>query len=211
MGFLGGSDCKESACRERDPGLINGSGRSPGEGNGNPLQYSCLENSMDRATWQATGHGISRSHSQRSNFTSQESDCLPLLAGRSSDSMFHPIRVNTGMAIHIPRTLSASIFVQNWRAVCMLRVSLHSSKWGGKRVIFKLETQAVRKITIFFLWKLDCCSAACHFLVGSHRPVHFHRIQLRTDVEVSTHRAPPTELFNQRMVQSVLGLPYTAF
>jgi len=211
MGFLGGSDCKESACRERDPRLINGSGRSPGEGNGNPLQYSCLENSMDRATWQATCHGISRSHSQRSNFTSQESDCLPLLAGRSSDSMFHPIRVNTGMAIHIPRTLSTSIFVQNRCAVCMLQVSLHSSKWGGKRVIFKLEIQAVRKITIFFLGKLDCCSAACHFLVGSHRPVHFHRIQLRTDVEVSTHRTPPTELFNQRMVQSVLGLPYTAF
>ena len=55
MGFLGGSDCKEAACRERDPGSINGSGRSPGEGNGNPLQYSCLENSMDRAAWQATG------------------------------------------------------------------------------------------------------------------------------------------------------------
>ena len=46
--FPGSSDGKESACNARDPGLIPGSGRSPGERNGNPLQYSCLENSMDR-------------------------------------------------------------------------------------------------------------------------------------------------------------------
>ena len=43
-----------------DPGLIPGSGRSPGEGNGNPLQYSCLGNSMDRGMWQATVHGVTR-------------------------------------------------------------------------------------------------------------------------------------------------------
>ena len=47
-GFPGGSDGKVSACNAGDPGSIPGSGRSPGEGNGNPLQYSCLENSMDR-------------------------------------------------------------------------------------------------------------------------------------------------------------------
>ena len=47
---------KESACNAGDPGLTPGSGRSPGEGNGNPLQYSCLENSMDRGAWQATVH-----------------------------------------------------------------------------------------------------------------------------------------------------------
>jgi len=48
--FPGGSDSKESACQVRDQGLIPGSGRCPGERNGNPLQYSCLENSMDRGT-----------------------------------------------------------------------------------------------------------------------------------------------------------------
>ena len=47
-GFPGGSDGKESAFNAGDPGSTPGSGRSPGEGNGNPLQYSCLENSMDR-------------------------------------------------------------------------------------------------------------------------------------------------------------------
>ena len=54
-----GSDGKESACQAKDLGLISGSGRSLGEGNGNPLQYSCLENSMDRGAWKgfsAWGH-----------------------------------------------------------------------------------------------------------------------------------------------------------
>ena len=50
-GFPVGSDGKESACNAGDPGSIPGSGRSPGEGNGNPHQYSCLENSMDKGAW----------------------------------------------------------------------------------------------------------------------------------------------------------------
>ena len=51
MGFLGGSEVKASAWNAGDPGSIPGSGRSPGEGNGNPLQYSCLENPMDGGAW----------------------------------------------------------------------------------------------------------------------------------------------------------------
>ena len=58
IGFLGSSDGKESACNVGDPGSILGSGRSSGEGNGNPLQYSCLENPMDRRAWQATVHEV---------------------------------------------------------------------------------------------------------------------------------------------------------
>ena len=57
---LGGSDSKKSACNAGDPVWIPGSERSPGEGNGNPLHYSCLENSMV-GVWQATVHGISES------------------------------------------------------------------------------------------------------------------------------------------------------
>ena len=53
-----GSDGKEPACDARDPGLIPGLGRYLREGNSNPLQYSCLENSMDRGAWQATVHGV---------------------------------------------------------------------------------------------------------------------------------------------------------
>ena len=54
MGFPGGSDGKECACDAGDLGLIPGSGSSPGEGDGYPLQYSCLENPMDRGAWRAT-------------------------------------------------------------------------------------------------------------------------------------------------------------
>ena len=58
MGFPGGSDSKETSCNAGDLGSIPGSGRSPGEGNGNPLQYSCLENSMDKGALQATVAGL---------------------------------------------------------------------------------------------------------------------------------------------------------
>ena len=60
-GFSGGSDAKESACNVEDLSSIPGLGRCPGEGNGYPLQYSCLENSMDRGVWQATVHGVPKS------------------------------------------------------------------------------------------------------------------------------------------------------
>ena len=59
--FPVGSDGKESACNAGDPGSISGLGRSPGEGNGNPVQYSCLENSMARRAWWATAHGVAES------------------------------------------------------------------------------------------------------------------------------------------------------
>ena len=65
-----GSDGKASAYNAGDPSLIPGSGRSSGEGNGNPLQYSCLENPMDGGAWQATVHRIAKSHRQLSYFTS---------------------------------------------------------------------------------------------------------------------------------------------
>ena len=58
--FPGGSDGKESACNVGNLGSIPGSGRFPGEGKGNPFQYSCLENSMDRGVWQATTHGVAK-------------------------------------------------------------------------------------------------------------------------------------------------------
>ena len=61
MAFPGGSDGKESACNAGDLGSTPGLGRSPEEGNGNPLQYSCLENSMDRGAWRATVHGVAMS------------------------------------------------------------------------------------------------------------------------------------------------------
>ena len=69
-GFPGGSEDKASACNAGDPGSISGLGRSPGEGNGNPLQYSCLENPMDRGAWQATVHRVTKRQTWLSDFTS---------------------------------------------------------------------------------------------------------------------------------------------
>ena len=60
MGFPGDPEVKASACNEEDLGTIPGSGRSPGKGNGNPLQYSCLENPMNRGAWQAV-HSVAKS------------------------------------------------------------------------------------------------------------------------------------------------------
>ena len=73
-GFPDGLDGKESTCNASDPGSIPGSGRSPGGGNDNPLQYSCLENSLDRGAWQATynpwdhtTHGVTKNRTQLNN------------------------------------------------------------------------------------------------------------------------------------------------
>ena len=68
QGFPGGSVGKESACNMGDLGSIPGSGRSPGEGNSYLLQYSGLENSMDRGAWQATVHGVKKSQTWLSDF-----------------------------------------------------------------------------------------------------------------------------------------------
>ena len=69
VGFPGGSEVKASACNAGDLGLIPGLGRSLGEGNGNPLQYSCLENPMGRGAWWATDQGVAKSRTRLSNFT----------------------------------------------------------------------------------------------------------------------------------------------
>ena len=72
LGFPGGSDGKASACNARDPDSTPGLGRSCGVGNGNPLQYSCLENFMDNGAWWATVHGIAES-----DMTEQLTNTLP--------------------------------------------------------------------------------------------------------------------------------------
>ena len=64
-----GSEDKASACNMGDPDSIPGLGRSPGEGNDNPLQYSCLENPMDRGAWWATIYGVTKSRTRLNDFT----------------------------------------------------------------------------------------------------------------------------------------------
>ena len=73
-----GSDGKASDRIAGDQGLIPGSGRSPGEGNGNPLQHSCLENPMDRGAWWATVHGVAKSQTRWCDFTLTFNGCTSL-------------------------------------------------------------------------------------------------------------------------------------
>ena len=94
MGFPGGSDGKESAHIEGDPGSIPGLGRSPGEGNGYPLKYSCLKNSVDRGAWRATVYGVAKSWTHRvtntftfskHSETSEQQICLGNFPGGPKD------------------------------------------------------------------------------------------------------------------------------
>ena len=85
MGFPGGSEVKASACNAGDLGSIPGSGRSPGEGNGNPLQYSFLENPMDGGAWWATVHGVAKSWTRLSDFPSHTDKLLLLIVPNQED------------------------------------------------------------------------------------------------------------------------------
>ena len=75
-GFPGGSDGKESACNVGDPGSIPGLERSPGEGNGFPLQYPCLENPMDRGAWWAAVHRVAKSRTQLKQHSKNNDSCM---------------------------------------------------------------------------------------------------------------------------------------
>ena len=87
--FSGGSEDKVSACNVGDLGLIPGSGRSPGEGNGNPLQYSCLENPMDGGAWWATVHGVTKSWTWLSDFAfNGDTDIVQFSHSVVSDSLW---------------------------------------------------------------------------------------------------------------------------
>ena len=78
------SDGKESACSSGDPGLIPGLGKSPGEGNGSPLQYYCLGNPMDRGAWWATVHGVTKSRTRLRDYHTQKNSNE--LFGQSNNS-----------------------------------------------------------------------------------------------------------------------------
>ena len=103
-GFPGGSGGKESACNAGDWDLIPGLGRSPGEGNGNPLQYFCLENSMDRGTWWATVQGVAKSRTRLSDYHFHFS-CLCL---SRTIGMLQAFRISTLLGYHRKENLIGS-------------------------------------------------------------------------------------------------------
>ena len=94
-GFPGGSVVKNPPAKARDVGVLPGLGRSPGEGNGNPLQYSCLENPMDRGTWWATVHGVTKSQTplKRLTHTHDPITIFLIVLGLFSVGLFLPSEV----------------------------------------------------------------------------------------------------------------------
>ena len=103
-GFPGGSEDKASACNAGDPGSIPGLGRSPGEGNSNPLQYSCLENPVDRGALWATVHGVAKSRTRLNG-------CV--------FSQFVPHSPYCTVSTN-PFSLSASVFLPISRLICTI-------------------------------------------------------------------------------------------
>ena len=114
VGFPGGSDGKESACSVGDPGSIPGSGRSPGEGNGNPLQYSCLENPTDRRAWWATVHEVLKSQTRLSDFTYFHFTNLYFLM-QFYPKQISPNSVQVKDCLKLWKSLACSLFRQKQR------------------------------------------------------------------------------------------------
>ena len=109
-GFPGGSDGKASAYSAGDPGSISGSGRSPREGNGSPLQYACLENPMDGGTWQATIHGVTKSRTRLSEFTSLHLEKLIVkVRDLPGCPVVNNLPANAPGRFHVPRSNEGSM------------------------------------------------------------------------------------------------------
>ena len=116
MGFPGGTSGKESSCqcrRHKRHRFDPESGRSPGEGHGNPLQYSCLENCMDRGAWQATVHGVAKSQTRLKWLSTHIficvcvfSDIVDSYIGVSSESHYRPV---TGLSVSSDIGISTSV------------------------------------------------------------------------------------------------------
>ena len=118
LGFPGGSVVKNVPANAGDAGSIPGSGRSPGEGNGNPLQYSCLRNPMDRGTWQATVHGVTKESDKAQQVNDSRRDSTSLLTGFGSTPLATAPQQAVAKALQ-PGSLSSP------RAFCMVSPPSH--------------------------------------------------------------------------------------
>ena len=130
-GLDGGSDDKESICNAGDLGSIPGWGRSPGEGNGYPLQHSCLENSVDRGAWQATVHGVEKvGHNLATKPPSMTNEGFP--GGTSGKVPFcqcrrHETRVRSlGQENSLQDSMPTHSSVLAWRILCTEEASCYS-------------------------------------------------------------------------------------
>ena len=144
-GFPGGSDDKESTCNEGDPGSGPGLGRSPGEGHGNPFQYSCLKNSMDRGAWQATVHKVTKSWTPLSNIFQRNSQML-----RIHRLVLAPVTRNFKMIVEMKRIKknfdninNNNPFMEKYSLVCIF-CAKHYSGWNSG----ESQVSSLSKLTV---------------------------------------------------------------
>ena len=121
-GFPGSLAGKESTCNAGDPSLIAGSGRSPGEGNGYPLQYSCWRIPMDRGAWQATVPGVAKRHDWTTKYSTAQ----------WVNTQFHTISIYT------------KFIFSNIYALCPLLLSSSSSFWINPYIDMKLKLKVAQ-------------------------------------------------------------------
>ena len=159
MGFPGGSVSEESACSAGDLALIPGLGRSPEEGNGNPLQYSCLENPMDRGAWWATVHGVAKSQMRLSRLSLSLS---PLIHGLSALHNYPYLILNK--STELCNGLGWLYLQGSWPS-CLNCLSLKVMKLLSDRVGSNVTVQSILGLYWYIshsqqwpgLWRLDKC------------------------------------------------------
>ena len=158
-----GSDSKESACNAGDLGLIPVSGRSPGEGNGNPLQYSCLENPMDGEAWGARVHGVTKSRTWLSDFAFTFMACVRVcvcsviqLCLTLCDPVHHSPPISSVYGIFQARILE-------WVAISFSRGSFQPRDWThiswvssiGRQILYHCATWEAAPQALGTYWLLS--------------------------------------------------------
>ena len=139
-GFPGGSDGKESTCNEVDLGSIPESGRSPGEENGCPLQYSCLENPTNRGAWRATVHGVAKSWTRLSDCAQAQNEAKPSfikLISRQRNTRYKCIFKKYKTNVYLNRIIlnSISILLRNLKLSFTYYLKHHFEFVGMKNII----------------------------------------------------------------------------
>ena len=147
-GAHGGSDGKESACSAGDLGSTPVLGRSPGEGNGNTLQYSCLENPMERGAWWATVHGVTKSWTQLSDFTPQREQ-----RGILVKILSPPSRAGREGRGASPQALGRGQLVHRYPIGALAQSCVSPGNWGWAPLQARTEGQTELKPRSARLWE----------------------------------------------------------
>ena len=134
---------EKSACNPGDPGSIPGSGRSPGEGNGYPLQYSCLEKAMDRGAWRATVHGVAKSWTRRKRLSTHV----------SVKKAKHPLKLREYIYTHILRCILYLIICIYEPFEIYLYINIYRYTDLYKYLLQKVELTCIRIYTFIYIYR----------------------------------------------------------